>query len=138
MNDYSTLVRPILEQYPKTKAIYLFGSYGTEDEWPASDIDIGILLPVDEAKKTDPWKWIELSNVVATASKKEKADLVNLRQADTVFRKEIIYANRRIYCADETAADEFEMLTLSLYQQLQEERKDIIEDAIRSGRFRHA
>lgn len=138
MSDYMTLVRPIREQYRETQAIYLFGSYGTEDEWPSSDIDIGVLLPVDQAKKTDPWKWIELSNILATASKKEKTDLVNLRQVDTVFRKEIISADRRIYCADETAADEFEMLTLSFYQQLQEERKDIIEDAIRSGRFRHA
>lgn len=138
MNEYTALIRPILEQHPETQAVYLFGSHGTENEWGVSDIDIGILLPVDQAGKTDPWRWIELSNILATASKKEKADLVNIRQVDTVFRKEIINANQRIYCADESAADEFEMLTLSLYQQLQEERIGIIEDAIRNGRFRHA
>ena len=57
---------------------------------------------------------------------------------NTVFQKEIIAADRTIFCADEAAADQFEMLTLSLYQQLQEERKEIIEDPVADGRLRHA
>ncbi|MCD6344548.1 MAG: hypothetical protein J7M17_02930, partial [Anaerolineae bacterium] len=58
-----------------------------------------------------------------------------------VLQKEVIAADRRIYPAisewpaDEYAADEFEMLTLSYYQELNEERADIIEDALATGRF---
>lgn len=83
-------------------------------------------------------KWLDLSMSLATAAGKEKADLVNLRKANAVFRKEIVMADHRIYCSDENAADEFEMLVISLYQQLQYERKGIIEEAVKSGSILHA
>jgi len=62
-------------------------------------------------------------------------DLINLRRVPTVLRKEVIAADRRIYSGDEYAADEFEMLTLSLYQKLNEERAGIVEDAMAGGRL---
>lgn len=37
-------------------------------------------------------------------------DLVNLREANTVFRNEVVKNVRRIHCADPYAADVFEML----------------------------
>ncbi|MBK6563551.1 nucleotidyltransferase domain-containing protein [Candidatus Amarobacter glycogenicus] len=37
-------MRIILQHYPTTQAIYLFGSFGTADEWPTSDVDIAVLL----------------------------------------------------------------------------------------------
>ncbi len=43
-------------------------------------------------------------------------------------------ANRRIYCADLCAAEEFEMLTLSFYQKLNEERKAILESFEETGK----
>ncbi|MCZ7670644.1 MAG: hypothetical protein M5U34_27580 [Chloroflexi bacterium] len=43
-------------------------------------------------------------------------------------------AERRIFCADEYAADEFEMLTLSYYQKLNEERREILAEFARTGR----
>lgn len=138
MKRYTNIMRPILKAYGEVQALYLFGSHGTADEWPNSDVDIAVLLPVAEARQVDCRQWMEVSEAVARAAGSEKADLVNLRSVDTVFRMTIINTGRRVYCADEAAADEFEMLTLSLYQQLQEERKEIIEDAIRSGRIRHA
>ena len=33
------------------QAIYLFGSHGTTDEWPDSDVDIAVLLPPQEARQ---------------------------------------------------------------------------------------
>jgi uncharacterized protein len=62
-------------------------------------------------------------------------DLINLRQVSTVLQKEVIAADRRIYLADEYAAAEFEMLTLSYYQKLNKERATIIRDALATGRF---
>lgn len=138
MKKHRAIVQTILRRYPDTQAIYLFGSWGTGDEWPHSDVDIAVLLPVRTAKNVDCEQWLELASEIGQALRREKVDLINLRQVNTVFQKEIIAAERRIFCADEAAADQFEMLTLSLYQQLQEERKEIIEDAVASGRFRHA
>ena len=51
---------------------------------------------------------------------------MNARQVSTVMQKEII-GGRLIYSPDRLAVDEFEMLVLSYYQKLNEERKDILE-----------
>ncbi len=138
MSNAQAMIAMILAQYPRSQAVYLFGSYGTADERPQSDVDIAVLLPVEEAKQVDSWQWLELAQSVASAVGRDVADLINLREVDLVLRKEIIFTGRRICTVDENMADQFEMLTTSLYQQLQQERKEIIEEAITSGRFRHA
>ena len=134
MNEIDRLVQKILEHHPAAQAIYLYGTYGTPYERPESDIDIAVLLAPHETKETG---LLALSDVQFELEQllKREVDLINLRQAPTVLQKEVIAANRRIYQADVYAADEFEMLTLSYYQKLNEERAEIIADAIATGRL---
>ena len=134
MTPTDMIIRTILAAYPDAQAIYLFGSYGTEDEWPDSDADIAVLLPPLQAKQVGSLVMSPLCADLASLLKRD-VDLINLRLVDTVFQKEIVFADRRIYCGDEYAADEFEMLTLSYYQRLNEERAEIINDALATGRF---
>lgn len=134
MKTLNTLIDRVLKYYPEVQAIYLFGSYGTENEWPDSDIDIAVLLPPTQAKATGSLAlsllWLELEQTFG-----KSVDLINARQVSTVLQKEIIMADRRIYCGDRYAADEFEMLVLSFYQKLNEERAEILAEGLRSGRF---
>ena len=134
MNKTDVIVRIIVEHYPAAQAIYLFGTYATEDERPDSDVDIAVLLPPGEAKQT---VHMAISNVRVAIERLlgKDVDLINLRQVSTVFQKEIIMAERRILCADAYAADEFEMLVISRYQKLNEERADVLAEGLRSGRF---
>jgi hypothetical protein len=44
MNERDAIVRGVLSHYPATQAIYWFDSYGTENEWPDSDIDKALRL----------------------------------------------------------------------------------------------
>jgi uncharacterized protein len=127
------IIQTILASYPETQAIYLFGSYGTEDEWPDSDVDIALLLPPAEAKQAN-WQTLFPLQMALEGLLKKEVDLINLRQVSTVFQKEIVFAERRIFCADEYAADEFEMLVLSFYQKLNEERREILDEFRRTGR----
>jgi predicted DNA-binding protein (UPF0251 family) len=60
--------------------------------------------------------------------------LVNLRLASTVMAKEVIANGVRVACPDISAADEFEALTLSFYQELNRERAAILLDFERTGR----
>ncbi|PKM99247.1 MAG: hypothetical protein CVU78_07300 [Elusimicrobia bacterium HGW-Elusimicrobia-2] len=46
------IVKTVLSHYPDIQAIYLFGSYGTGDEWPDSDVDIALLFKAETAGRT--------------------------------------------------------------------------------------
>lgn len=129
-----SITKIVLEHYPYTQGIYLFGSFMTEDEWPDSDVDIALLLAHVEAKKVRSLAMSECSLALAKALNKD-VDLLNARTVSTVFQNEIISKGRLLYCADRYAVDEFEMLTMSYYQKLNEERADIIASALADGRF---
>jgi len=134
MTVQAQMVETVLGDYPDTQAIYLFGSWGTEDEWPSSDVDMAVLLPPLRAKAVDFWGWNDLAMRLGSIAHKS-VDLLNVRRVSTVFQKEVVMADRRIFCADEYAADEFEMLTLSFYQKLNQERAEVLAEGLRSGRF---
>lgn len=134
MREYDEIVRIILAHYPAAQAIYLFGTFGTGDEWPDSDVDIAVLLPPDEAKRTDHLA-LSRARLALEQLLRKDVDLINLRQVSTVLQKEITMAERRIFCADAYAADEFEMLVMSLYQKLNEERAEVLAEGLRSRRF---
>ncbi|MEW6351785.1 MAG: nucleotidyltransferase domain-containing protein [Thermodesulfobacteriota bacterium] len=134
MSESSAIIRTVLDHYPDVQAIYLFGTHGTEDEWPDSDVDVALLLSPQQAKAAKHLAMSDLRFALEALLKKE-VDLINLRRVPTVLQKEVIAADRRIYHANEYAADEFEMLTLSYYQQLNEERAEIIAEALATGRL---
>jgi len=128
------LIGIIRRHFPRVQAIYLFGSAGTENERPDSDVDIALLLKHEEVEKAGPLLLHPLKSELESLLGKT-VDLINLRKVSTVFQKEIIMDDRRIYCADEPVVDEFEMLTLSFYQKLNEERANIIKEALKNGKF---
>ena len=134
MSPNDRIITVVLKHYPDLQAVYLFGSYNTDDEWPDSDADIALLLPHEKTRQVGSLLMSDLCDELATLLGRE-VDLINLRQVPTVLQKEVVAANRRIYQADAYAADEFEMLTLSKYQKLNEERAEIIKEANKSGRF---
>jgi predicted nucleotidyltransferase len=127
VNENGEITRIILDQYPATQAIYLFGAHGTADEWPDSDVDIAVLLPPVEAKRTGLMVMDEARVALERMFHKD-VDLINLRLVSTVFQKEIVFTGRRIYCADVYAAAEFEMLVLSFYQRLKEQTREILDE----------
>lgn len=134
MNGYDAIIQTVLEHYPDTQAIYLFGSYGTEQEWPESDADIAVLLPPKKSGKIGSLAMSDLRFALESVLQKE-VDLINLRQVSTVLQKEVVAADRRIYEGGKYAAEEFDMLTLSQYQKLNEERAGILASALADGRF---
>lgn len=128
------LIQLILNARPDTQAIYLFGSWETEYERPESDVDVAVLLPPKQAKEAGSLLFSELHQALQAAFNKD-VDLINLRLAPTMLQKEIIMSGRRLFHIAGTAADEFEMLVLSLYQKLNDERAEILAEGLRSGKF---
>ena len=132
--NHENITAPILAAHPDTQAIYLYGTWGTEYQRPASDLDIAVLLPNTAARAVDFWEWCRLSVEVASAAKVERADLINLRGADTTFQAEILSNGRVVHCTDENERIRFEALVLSMHQKLNQERAGIREEIITSGR----
>jgi predicted nucleotidyltransferase len=131
MNDQ--IIQIVLTHYPQTQAIYLFGSYAVGQQNADSDVDIALLLPPNDAKQAGTLALSSLHLSLADQLGRE-IDLVNLRLVTSVFQKEIITKGQRIFCTDAYAADEFEMLVLSFYQKLNEERRGILEAFAQTGR----
>ena len=129
-----SIVAAVLKHYSDVQAVYLFGSYAANDAWPDSDVDIALLLPHETSQACGCLLMSELCSELESLLKR-KVDLINLRQVSTVFQKEVIMADGRIWQPDEYAADEFEMLTLSYYQKLNEERREILEEIQASGKI---
>lgn len=128
-----TIVRVLLQHFPGLQAVYLFGSAGTDDVTPTSDVDLAILLPPGPAHSVTSIQLFEARCAVEKMLRAD-VDLVNLRKANTVLCHEIVKDVRRIYCADTYAADVFEMLCMSFYQKLNQERAEILDDIAISGR----
>lgn len=126
------IIETIRHYYPVIQGIYLFGSYGAGQERPDSDLDIALLLPPELAKGEKNLILSECRFALEEALHRE-VDLLNARQVSTVMQKEII-GGRLIFNPDRQAVDEFEMLVLSYYQKLNEERKDILESFRRTRR----
>jgi uncharacterized protein len=133
MNQTRQIIEISLRHFPDLEAIYLFGSYGTENVRDDSDVDIALLLAPDQAKAAASLMTHDLHLALEQALCKD-VDLVNLRQVSTVLQKEVVAADRCIFEGNRFAREEFEMLTLSHYQKLNEERKAIVESGL-AGRF---
>jgi predicted nucleotidyltransferase len=133
MKHYETIVRIVLEHYPLAQAIYLFGTYGLPDEWPDSDVDIAVLLPPRDANRT-PNLMLTPCHYALEDALGKSVDLLNARRISTVFQKEIVQNGRRLHSNDDNAVAEFEMLTLSFYQKLNEQRKAILDTFEKTGR----
>jgi uncharacterized protein len=133
METLDKIIRVIVDDYPDTQGVYLFGTFGTEDERADSDVDIALLLPPIRARMEPD---LQLSRCRASLVKlfRRDVDLINARRVSTVFQKEIIAHGRLIYCKDHYAVEEFEMIVLSLYQTLNEERRGILDSFAADGR----
>ncbi|MFJ5453747.1 MULTISPECIES: type VII toxin-antitoxin system MntA family adenylyltransferase antitoxin [Pectobacterium] len=117
---FDEIVLTLKKQMPDIKMIYLFGSQATGNARADSDVDIAIMA----TRALDPVERWELSHQLAKTVGHD-VDLIDLLQASTVLKMEIVRNGKLLYDAEATAG-EFEMTTLSMYQHLQKERADII------------
>ncbi len=127
--DHRKITEIILKNHPNCQAIYVFGSFASDDENKKSDVDIAILLPHFEAKKNPSFAMSKVLNELAMELHRE-VDLLNLRTVSTVFQVQIIDKGKLIFCADKNEKDSFEMLVFSSYQKLNEGRKEILENIL--------
>jgi uncharacterized protein len=128
MNKIITI---ITGQIPSALAIYIFGSHATDTNLSQSDVDIAFFTPFES--KISPIEIHRIKMQLEVALGKD-VDLVHLNTATTVFQFEITTTAKQLYVSDAEVVLKYEALVLSMYQRLQEERKDILDEIISSGK----
>lgn len=118
----------IREAVPAVAAVYLFGSAASGVEASGSDVDLAFLSARPLAGEV---RW-ELQERIAAAYGRD-VDLVDLRAASTVMRKEVVATGRVLLDADPTARALFEAVAFGAYARLNEERRGILEDVRKRG-----
>jgi predicted nucleotidyltransferase len=130
-----TSVRILRAAFPRVEAIYLYGSAssGALDTAGHSDIDLAVLLPHAEAKQAGSLSLSEARFELEEALGRQ-IDLVNARVSPIVLQKEIIGGGTCLFADDSSRVEAYEMLVLSLYGKLNEERRGILEEFYASGK----
>lgn len=105
------------------QGIYIFGSIADDTATPKSDIDIAFLT---NQKISAVEKW-EIQEELASLLNKD-VDLVDLKDANIILRSEVIEKGQLIFVADAYQVDYFEMITYSMYADLNESRAEILND----------
>ena len=108
--------------------IYLFGSRSLGSQHADSDIDLA-LLSKHKLPETTTWA---LAQTLAVKYSRD-VDLIDLHQASTVMRMQVISKGQRIYCSKEQSCERFEDFVFSDYARLNEERAGILEDIGQRG-----
>lgn len=133
MNNPDKIINTLLNHFPELQAVYIFGSWGSSEEQPHSDIDMAILLSPIVSGQTD-LKSLHQAKFDLESVLDKDVDLINLRRVNTILQKEVVISGKRIYCSDEFSCEQFEMLVFSAYQKLNQERADIVAEIIKSSR----
>lgn len=119
----------IVENYHPI-AIYLFGSASRNELREDSDIDLGFLTNYDSC--IDEYSKFMLAQDLADIFKRD-VDLVHVNSSSSVFKVQVTYYGKLIYCNDDNKRMFFEMRALKEYVMLNEERKEIIDNIKESG-----
>ncbi|PJI08547.1 MULTISPECIES: type VII toxin-antitoxin system MntA family adenylyltransferase antitoxin [Clostridium] len=118
----------ILTKNVKPTLIYIFGSAARNELREDSDIDIAYLSNTVLSN----YEIFMLANHIADIIKRD-VDLINLKNASTVFKAQIVGNGKVVYCSDNTKRMYFEMYAFKDYALLNEERKDILDGIKKRG-----
>jgi len=110
--------------------IVLFGSYAIETTHSESDIDIAFYKPDHEQSV---YEVFALARELASLIKIE-VDLIDLDKSSTVFKAQIFSTSIPIYISNKAEFDKYRMNVMSMYANLNFERKEILKSIIESGR----
>ena len=119
------IVETVRLSFPDTEALYLYGSAAAGTLGPNSDVDLGLLLPHVRAREEGSLVLHDLRFDLEKLLNRD-VDLVNLRRSPIVLQKEVLATGVLLYETDPATTAGYEMLVLSLYGKLNEERADIL------------
>lgn len=127
-NKYLEQINKFLIEKLEPFIIYIFGSSVKGAFREDSDVDIAFFSNRDFSEYEIFMMAQELADIL-----KRDVDLINLKNASTVFKAQIIGNGEVIYCKDDIRRMYFEMRAFKEYAFLNEEREIILENIKKRG-----
>ena len=128
MKDDALIIETLRGALPEVVAIYRFGSTATGQAGNESDVDIAV-LPAAPLEPSFRW---DLQERLAVALHRP-VDLVDLLQASTVMRMQVLESAILLFERDPASRLRFETAACSGYARLNEERRAILDQVRREG-----
>ena len=117
---------------PDAVAAWLYGSAGSGSMNAESDIDIAVLLPLSDVRKTS---WLLRTQAQALAERWDrKVDLVNFAAVSCVLQKEILKADKPLFSKDDLIVGYAELQALSQYREFNERNAQEFARIARTGK----
>lgn len=86
-------------------ALYIYGSYGTSDQTPLSDIDLALIFRPDELPDLDAQ--LDLIGKVSEALDVEDVSVTILNRAPVLMQRKVLRTGRQLFVSDEIAHADF-------------------------------
>lgn len=131
-NETENIVRIVKTHFPKVEAVYLFGSQAIGLDTKNSDVDVAFFTLHDD--EITPFRVYDAQKELEVFLHKD-VDLVHLQSASTVFQFQVITTGIHLYVRNPSFLLQQETLVFSMYQRLNEERKDILNDIVSAGKI---
>jgi predicted nucleotidyltransferase len=103
----------MLGNEPGLVAVYLYGSYGTPDQTPLSDIDLGLLFTDDRVPT--PKEHVALITRIIEVLREDDVSVTVLNKAPLAFQHRVLAQGRRLLVRDEIAHADFVERTVTRY-----------------------
>lgn len=117
---------------PDAVAAWIYGSAGSGSMNAESDIDIAVLLPSSDVRKTS---WLLRTQAQALAERWDrKVDLVNFAAVSCVLQKEILKADKPLFSKDDLIVGFAELQALSQYREFNERNAQEFARIARTGK----
>jgi uncharacterized protein len=125
--DFQTIVQFLVKKI-NPYVIYLFGSEAQQQARQDSDIDLAFL----SERTLSHYERFMIAGELASILNCD-VDLVDLKEAMTVFQAQVVGKGKVLYCADDDKKAQFEMKVFKEYAKLNEERAEILERIRKRG-----
>ncbi len=129
MSSFSSSVKVLREKIPNIIAIYLYGSHAQGRARSDSDVDLAVLVAAPVARELLDTALSDLLLI------HEAVDLVDLRDVPLTLAIQAIDEGRCLYCSSEAKRAEWETTLMSRYANLNEERREILQDIKARGKI---
>ncbi|MBB3867347.1 nucleotidyltransferase domain-containing protein [Parageobacillus toebii NBRC 107807] len=126
-HDFQTIVQFLVKKI-NPYVIYLFGSEAQQQARQDSDIDLAFL----SERTLSHYERFMIAGELAAILNCD-VDLVDLKEAATVFQAQVVGKGKVLYCADDDKKAQFEMKVFKEYAKLNEERAEILERIRKRG-----